>query len=107
MLKWPQKHVEFYIISYIVAVSALCVIFYLSVYIYRRNRILAVAFLAIFSLIEVAALLGSYNFFSYFNIIPNYYALEFALQESYNTYILFKESIRWYHGILFILAGGN
>jgi glucan phosphoethanolaminetransferase (alkaline phosphatase superfamily) len=91
-----------YLTSIIVLLITWGLYFQFSRWLFRRRQWHGKLFIVLAALFEIFVVVSSYGFYLYFNIIPNYYSLEYIVQEPMNSFYIFVGSLHWWDPLLVI-----
>lgn len=105
---FPALHWGFYLLSILYSILIYKGLHYVLFRLHKRPGTgLYYTALAGLALVYTLVIVLSYGYYLSVNIMPNYYTFDFIRQEPYNSWTIFRDTFRWYHGILIItLASG-
>ncbi len=97
ILHWSISQWSMYLLSILLSLCMWLLFFYLSCSIYRLNKFLGYSFVFIVFTVEISLLILSYGYYFYFHRIPNYYLIEFLIQEPKDFYSGVTDTITIWH----------
>lgn len=97
ILHWSLTQWSIYFLSVVASLCMWVLFFYLSCTIYRLNKSLGTIFVIFAFVVEVSFLILSYGYYFYFHRIPNYYLIEFLIQEPKDFYSGITDTITIWH----------
>ncbi len=102
-LLWGGEEWLFFFISALFSVLLYQVVLFsarrLSMKVAGKARI---AFPVVAGLVYATIVLGSYGYFLNNGILPNYYTIQYLIDNPYNSFTLLSDSIRWYYAPVFL-----
>lgn len=70
----------------------------------RVTRKVQIAIPVLISLFYTFIFLGSYGYYLNNGILPNYYTIQYLIDNPYNSYTLLSDSLRWYFAPIFVVV---